>query len=86
MLVPFSLLHAKMKMDVNAQRGAPPRNPPPHFPPNISLSGHRTPIFPFNAIELMGQSYVGRFLELRVKLGAAAAGMCPELARCAAIN
>jgi hypothetical protein len=43
-------------MDVDAKRRTPSRNPP-HLFPNISPTGHRTPTFPSNAIELTTRWY-----------------------------
>jgi hypothetical protein len=51
MLVLISLLRAKIEMDVNGQHRTVLALP--HHPPNISPTGHRTPIIPSNAIELM---------------------------------
>ena len=64
MLVPFSLWHAKDWTDVNAQHRMPRRNAP-HIIPTISPTGHPTLIIPSNAIELMRQTRVDRFWELR---------------------
>ena len=70
MLVPFSLLHAMVDGCECRVPDAESRKPLPHLPPNISPTGHRTPIFPSNAIELTGviaHFVLARPLEARIQ-------------------